>query len=613
VLEAHQRLGEFAVVRRLGGGGMGDVYEAEQDNPRRRVALKVLKPWLTQDEEARERFFREIAVPAELDHPGIVRIIAAGRTDDGLAWYTMHLVRGVSLAQLLRQAAESPQPATVLQKTTTEPGGPGGGDECHGGSSGGAAVLPELLAEYRRDRYRFVVRVGAQAARALAAAHRHGHIHRDIKPSNLMMDRHRQLYLVDFGLVKALEGDGSSTRPGTICGTPWYMSPEQARGEPLDPRTDVYSLGVTLYELAAGGEGPYTARRDDRDSVLRQVRASELLPLRAVAPDVPAGLEKVIARALQHRPGRRYPVAEEMAAELEALEHGLATPPGGRGPGKTPDSSRRWVAPLALAIASLAAVAAGAVYLAGRQAPGDTPAAPPAALLPAEKEAEMPAMLRDRSPNVAVPLLRNDFEPVWPQRIVRGKGYYTVMKRGLNLYAPPGETAFLPLDAPGRHAVEFSVEVQEPRGGATEQGVFLGFRRGDRGRGEFYRVRLVEPEGGRAAFPLLSVDRFTFQEADGSRGDFTSVAPLPGASATLPPRANNAWRRLEARVSRHALAVSVDGVPRIGLDLRKVPSPPWGVAEPPDPRGVLGLWVYNGAVFFRNATTTALPDPDGEE
>src|SRR5262249_28457670 len=152
-------------------------------------------------------------------------------------------------------------------------------------------------------------------------------IHRDVKPSNLMLDRHRHLYVIDFGLTKALAGDGMTTRHGAVCGTAWYMSPEQARAEPLDGRSDIFSLGVTLYELATCGAGPYTASRKERDDVLRQVRAGEVLPMRPLAPDVPAGLERVIQRAMQHRAAQRYQVAEEMVADLEALERGPSSPP----------------------------------------------------------------------------------------------------------------------------------------------------------------------------------------------------------------------------------------------------------------------------------------------
>src|SRR5262245_52993907 len=113
MLQAHQTIGDFEIIRLLGKGGMGEVYEAEQAHPRRRVALKSLAPWLAEDTDAFQRFQREANVPAQLDHPGIVRIISMGRTDEGVAYYTMHLVRGVSLNEFIRQGQQPPQPSTV--------------------------------------------------------------------------------------------------------------------------------------------------------------------------------------------------------------------------------------------------------------------------------------------------------------------------------------------------------------------------------------------------------------------------------------------------------------------------------------------------------------------
>ena len=118
MLAAHQRLGDFEIIRLLGKGGMGEVYEAQQGSPPRRVALKVLAPSLAGDEEALRRFWREAAVPAQLDHPGIVRIISCGKTDEGLAYYTMQLIRGVSLAQLMQGPAGPPLPTSNRHSTS---------------------------------------------------------------------------------------------------------------------------------------------------------------------------------------------------------------------------------------------------------------------------------------------------------------------------------------------------------------------------------------------------------------------------------------------------------------------------------------------------------------
>ena len=206
-------LGEFRIIRELGRGGMGVVYEAEQTSLRRHVALKVLRFGVVADEEAMKRFRREAETVARLHHTNIVPIFAVG-CERGVHYYAMQFIEGRSLADVLAESQRTRQAA-------------------------GAAD----------DRRRW----GLQAAEALAHAHQRGVIHRDIKPSNLLLDTDGVVWLTDFGLAKRAD-EATLTVHGTLMGTPRYMSPEQAESlqQPVDRRTDLYSLGASLYELATG-------------------------------------------------------------------------------------------------------------------------------------------------------------------------------------------------------------------------------------------------------------------------------------------------------------------------------------------------------------------------
>jgi serine/threonine protein kinase len=622
-LKERQRLGDFEIIRPLGKGGMGEVYEAQQGNPPRRVALKVLAAWLAEDEEALQRFWREVTVPAQLDHPGIVPIISCGRTDEGVAYYTMRLVRGPTLSQLVRALSQTPQPPTVLEQTTSEhplPASGAQGEVVVEQPGTAEEVLPEVLQEYQRDRYGLAVRVGIQAGRALAAAHRVGVLHRDIKLSNLMIDGHRQVYLVDFGLTKALSSDGMSTRPGVVCGTPWYMSPEQARGDVVDGRTDIYALGVALYELVTGGLGPYTASRQDRSEVLRQVRSGQVLPVRGFAPEIPAGLEQVLQRALQPKASRRYQVAEEVVADLERLQQELAT--------ATPKPSaprravlRRTAVGVALALLAGLSVTAGA-WLAGRgldshkpltisaTATNEEPAltgAPAAALLK-----PLPPPLRDRVPGLPVNLQMKDYEPLWGQGL-RGKGGTSVVPtRGLSLCGPTGDLVLLALDNPGRRGFEFSIQMSAVLGTAsTGQGVFFGYQPRNEHLNPavpFFRVSVVEPlpEGGLP--PRLDLRLFWFREIPAAQQDSqwaVPVGPPNEGKLVLPPR-DGRWRTLRVRATADTVTVSVDKVV-VPIDLASLRNK---VNDGGDlySYGLLGVWAAPGPAFFQNATITVDPD-----
>ncbi len=272
-------LGEFRIVRELGRGGMGIVYEAEQTSLRRRVALKVLRFAAVADEEAMQRFHREGETVARLHHTNIVPIFAIG-SERGVHYYAMQFIQGRSLADVL---ADSQRTGTPLPSSD-------------------------------------IARWGLQAAEALAHAHHRGVIHRDIKPSNLLLDTEDIVWLTDFGLAKCAD-EVTLTLCGMLMGTPRYMSPEQAESvrRPIDHRTDVYSLGASLFELATG-RPVFDATAPM--GVIAQILTEEPARPRQIRPDLPRDLETIILTCLAKDPGQRYATAQALAEDLRAVRDG---------------------------------------------------------------------------------------------------------------------------------------------------------------------------------------------------------------------------------------------------------------------------------------------------
>ena len=271
-------LGEFRIIRELGRGGMGVVYEAEQTSLRRHVALKVLRFGVVADEEAMKRFQREAETVARLHHTNIVPIFAVG-CERGVHYYAMQFIDGRSLADVLAESQRTGHPVPAED----------------------------------------VARWGLQAAEALAHAHQRGVIHRDIKPSNLLLDPDGVVWLTDFGLAKRTD-EATLTVHGTLMGTPRYMSPEQAASlqQPVDRRTDLYSLGATLYELATGRPVFESATPH---LVIAQILTEEPARPRQIRPALPRDLETMILTCLAKEP-------------LEAV-------PDCPGPGKRPPGGAR--------------------------------------------------------------------------------------------------------------------------------------------------------------------------------------------------------------------------------------------------------------------------------
>jgi serine/threonine protein kinase len=313
------QLGDFRLLREIGRGGMGVVYEAEQISLRRRVALKVLPFAAAIDSRQLQRFRNEALAAAHLRHENIVPVYYVG-SERGVHFYAMQLIEGQSLSALITSLRS--------QESGVRDQGSGIRDQ---GSDKPASLTPDtclLTAENEatdtcsltpqkgsRRYFDWVARLGRQAALALEHAHRTGIVHRDIKPANLMLDARGQLWITDFGLAQ-VSGDAGLTITGEVLGTLRYMSPEQAlaRAGLIDHRSDIYSLGATLYELLA--LRPIFDGRD-RHELLRQIADEEPRPLRARERPIPAELEIILFKTIAKEPGERYASAQDLADDLQ--------------------------------------------------------------------------------------------------------------------------------------------------------------------------------------------------------------------------------------------------------------------------------------------------------
>lgn len=313
------RLGDFELVREVGRGGMGAVYEARQTSLNRRVALKVLPFAATLDPRQLQRFKNEAQAAAALHHTNIVPVHYVG-CERGVHFYAMQFIDGRSLAELLRELrrpdagpqAKPPEPAAGDPTTAYAPG-----PDAHGPAAAdtpAAAALSTAHASGSPGYFREVARLGVQAAEALEHAHQLGVVHRDVKPANLLVDGRGNLWVTDFGLAQLSTGE-SLTLTGDLVGTLRYMSPEQALAKrvAVDHRTDVYSLGATLYELLTL-KPAFTG--NDRQDLLRQIAFEEPVAPRKVRKGVPAELETIVLKAMEKNPADRYATAQECADDL---------------------------------------------------------------------------------------------------------------------------------------------------------------------------------------------------------------------------------------------------------------------------------------------------------
>ena len=328
---AGQQMGEYRLLREVGRGGMGVVYEAVQESLGRHVALKVLSAGLGVQGEFLERFRREAQAAAGLHHTNIVPVFGVGEwraegVNPPIHFYVMQFIRGLGLDRVLEVVRRRHAPtASGTGRASTpscpaEPAGPPAVAPPYSGMPRAASAdcgTPELgepsglTAQAEAEYFRAAARLIAQAADALDHAHRHGVLHRDVKPSNLLLDGHGTVWVTDFGLAKTTGGE-TLTGTGDILGTLRYMAPERFRGE-ADARSDVYALGATLYELLT--LRPAYAD-SDRLRLMERIRQGDRHPLRRLAPRLPRDLETIVLKAMAAAPAERYTTAAALAEDL---------------------------------------------------------------------------------------------------------------------------------------------------------------------------------------------------------------------------------------------------------------------------------------------------------
>jgi serine/threonine-protein kinase len=307
--------GRYEVEEELGRGGMAKVYRGTDTVLGRPVAVKILAPQFTDDPSFVNRFRREAQAAARLNHPNLVSVYDTG-SDDGVHFIVMEYVEGRTLADYL---------------------------------AGGGRIMPQRAIE-----------IAEAVSQALTAAHAQGVIHRDIKPGNIMITPSGDVKVADFGIARVIAGAETIAQTAAVLGTAAYLSPEQAQGQPVDQRSDLYSLGCVLYEMVAG-RPPFTG--DSPVAVASKQVLEQPVPPSKLNPDVSAQLDAVIMRTLAKNPANRYGSAEEFRQDLERARRGEsveATPllpesaatqvlsrPGGRDtmvlPLQEPDQNRTWV------------------------------------------------------------------------------------------------------------------------------------------------------------------------------------------------------------------------------------------------------------------------------
>src|ERR1700730_8544855 len=330
------RLGPYEVLAPLGAGGMGEVYRAKDARLGRDVALKVLPTEVAKDADRRSRFEQEARAASALAHPNIIAVYDVGESESSV-WIAMELIEGRTVRELL---ASGPLPA------------------------------------------RRTLEIGTQVAEGLAAAHAAGIVHRDLKPENLILSKDGYVKILDFGLAKLAERglaqeDGPTvsagapgTEPGTVMGTVGYMSPEQAAGQPVDFRSDQFSFGSILYEMATGQRA---FQRKTGVETLAAILREEPKAIAELNPAAPAPLRWTIERCLAKEPDERYASTKDLARDLKSVRDHLSETSSSTLAAAPVRLRRRWLVPTAMALVLGAVLGAAVLRKFGRPAPASQP------------------------------------------------------------------------------------------------------------------------------------------------------------------------------------------------------------------------------------------------
>lgn len=378
-LEGLDQLGDYRIIREIGRGGMGVVFEAEQQTLSRRVAVKVFPGQALIDQRSLDRFHREAKMAASLHHTNIVPVFGFGEQDD-LHYYVMQRIKGTPLDQVIQTFAQCASNSSWLRRVI-KPAAPSNStarlaaQQCDTRPDVGVALDPPVAFDQLtthsefdwknhairsgRSEWHAIADIGIQVASALAYAHAQGVLHRDIKPSNLLLDAQGTVWVTDFGLATIMEAE-KRDQVDEVAGTLRFMAPEHIAGK-QDARSDIYSLGLTLYELLTRQPA-----FDDlsRTSLVSKIMAGAMIPPRAIRPDIPADLQAIVLKATSQDPEHRYVDADAMAGDLRRFVAGRTIAARRAGPlltlvrwtRRNPTVATLTAALIALAICSFALV-----------------------------------------------------------------------------------------------------------------------------------------------------------------------------------------------------------------------------------------------------------------